>query len=310
MIIYVVETRRWGVFPRYAVNFGESLFPFCQCVKWLLRAKFLQIVCFQYLLGFFGSSASVDQVRPTDLQPFRVCSLTVSVFHVPLADHHGATNTILPWKTVPCHLLACASWRWKPTMPLTSTETCMSVVPYRALCFLCFLQQACNTPKECKMWSLAASESGIPMYSRGRRVGSCWSLLGSVSAVISRYKNIIKSVSWCWRQMLRCFPASLPPFNKLTASLSWNDLCSLWSWLSSVLNHLLFPFPQDCTIPKYLYIQQQLSHPPVKWQALVYWNAAVVWGLVQFRCKGRSLMLVLGPVLSKRCKAKELIEHV
>lgn len=144
--------------------------------RWLLVPfGFLGLVCL--FVCFLGSSASVDQVRPTDLKPFRVClyCLTVSIFLVSLADHHGVTNMILPWKTVPCHLLACASWRWKPTMPLTSTETCMSVLPYRALCFLCFLQQACNTHNESKMWSLAASESGIPMYSRGRRVGSCWS---------------------------------------------------------------------------------------------------------------------------------------
>jgi len=146
---------------------------------------------------FFGSSESVDQARPANLKPFRVCLgfLTVSIFLVSLADHHGVTNTILPWKTVPCHLLACASWRWKPTMPLTSTEICMSVLPYRALCFLSFLQQACNTQNESKMWSLAASGSGIPTCSRGRRVGSCWSAVGKPIRCDYTIKNVIKFVS-------------------------------------------------------------------------------------------------------------------
>lgn len=192
----------------------------------------------------------------TGLKPFRVClgCLTVSVFLVSLADHRGVTNTILPWKTVPCHLLACASWRWKPTMPLTSTETCMSVLPYRALCFPCFLQQACNTHNESKMWSLAVSESGIPMYSRGRRVGSRWSAAGKR---VRCDFTIRKSDQIC-QLMLKAdaevLSRLLPPFNRLMASLSWNDLCSLWSRLSSVLNHLPFSFPQDCTLSKYLHI--------------------------------------------------------
>lgn len=52
MIIYIVKTWRWGVFPRYSVNFEEAVSPFCQCLKWLLRVKFLQIDCSWYLLFF------------------------------------------------------------------------------------------------------------------------------------------------------------------------------------------------------------------------------------------------------------------
>lgn len=151
MIIYIVETWRRAVFPGYCKLWGVGV-PFLSVFEMAFEGEVLADRWLSVPLGFFGSSASVDQVRPTNLKPFGVClgCLTVSVFLFSLADHHGVTNTILPWKTVPCHLLACASWRWKPTMPLTSTETCMSALPYRALRFLCFLQQACSTRNESK----------------------------------------------------------------------------------------------------------------------------------------------------------------
>jgi hypothetical protein len=43
--------------------------------------------------------------------------------------HHGVTSMTLLWKMGPCRLLGWESWRWKPTMPLTSTETCELLTP-------------------------------------------------------------------------------------------------------------------------------------------------------------------------------------
>lgn len=162
------------MFPRYTVNFEESVSPLCQCLKYLLRVKFLQVDGSQHLLVFFGKFSICGSGQTHQSQTFQSLSQLSDCLYFPCLFGRS------PWSNKydpPLEDGAMPSARLRKL----EVEANNAFDQYRDLyvsstiqsLLLSLFPSAGNTHNGSKVWSLAAFESGISKCSRGRRVGSC-----------------------------------------------------------------------------------------------------------------------------------------
>lgn len=295
-MVYAVETWEQRAFPGYFVSLEESVSPFCVCLKQLTRARFLQIDGSRYVL-FSWKFSVCGSGQTHGSQTFQnVSRLSNHLYFPSLFGRSPWSNKYDP----PLEDGAMPSARLRKL----EVEANNAFDQYRDLYVSSTLQSPLlafisfsRTHNESKTCRPAASEHGTPVCSRGRRAGSRRSTAGKricSDFTIWKPDQICQLMLKADAEVLSCLP---PLFNRLLASLSSNNPCSLWSWLSSVLNHLLFPFPQDCTLKISIYIAATLTSSS---------KMTGAWMLKCSSCVGVNVLLLCSDASFKLFPVKEV----